>query len=473
LRISVFGSGHIGLVTGACLAHAGHEVTCTDIDANRIAMLKAGGVPIYEPHLGALLRSARKARRISFTSNPAEAIRAAAAIFICTSGTPGENKESDLSALDRVARQIAKEARSPKLVIATGAVSAHASVNLRKILSTHTNEQSNRFRMASNPDFLHEGTAVSDFFHPDRIVFGVEEDSSASDLRAIYSPIVERSFNCPVHPRGCPPARETEFVVTTIHSAELIKHASDSFLALKISYANVLADICEKIGADVETVTHAMGLDPRIGTQFLNTGLGFGGFCLPDDLQAFIQWSASVGIDFAILKAAERINEERIDRCLDKVRKALGALQGKRVTIMGLAFKADTDDIRFAPALRLMQRLLEEGAEVRASDPEAIARTKAQFPQVSYYADSYAALRNADAAVICTDWDIFKTLDWRRAGKVMVRKLVIDGRNLYSHKTMLELGFEYHSFGRGTSVPAAAVEELQETQELVVPACAH
>ena len=451
-------------MTAACFAAAGHHVVCTDIDAGRIAMLTAGGVPIFEPHLGAVLRSARKARRISFTTNPAEAIRAGEAIFVCLGTPPKQNGVADLSALDRIARQIVEEARTPKLVIEKSTVPA--GLALRRALSAHSRGRPNHFRVGSNPDFTRAGTAVSDFFHPDRIVVGVEEQSAAADLRAIYSPILERRFICPVHAGNCPSAREVEFVVDDIKDAELIKHASNAFLALKISYANVLADVCEKIGADVEKVTHAMGLDPRIGAQFLKAGLGFGGFCFPNDVQAFIQLSASVGIDFAMLRAAERVNQERIDRCIDKLRKALWVLKDKRVAVLGLAFKADTDDVRFAPALEVIRHLLEEGAEVRASDPEGIARTKAKFPQVSYHTDPYDALRGADAAVICTDWDIFKTLDWKRAGKRMARKLVIDGRNLNSHQMMQALDFEYYSFGRGTSATRPPVEDAVETTTL-------
>jgi UDPglucose 6-dehydrogenase len=251
-----------------------------------------------------------------------------------------------------------------------------------------------------------------------------------------------------VHNGACPPGAKAEFLVTTINSAELIKHASNSFLALKISYANVVADLCEKIGADVEEVTHAMGLDPRIGTQFLKAGLGFGGFCFPKDVQAFIHLSASVGVDFDILKAAERVNKQRIERFLDKINKALWVVKGKRIAVLGLAFKANTDDIRFAPALDVVKKLLDEGAQLHATDPEAIAGTRKQFPQIAYHDDPYEALRDADAALVCTEWDIFKKIDWERAGKSMARKLVIDGRNLYSPKRMRDLGFEYYSFGR-------------------------
>jgi UDPglucose 6-dehydrogenase len=448
LRLSVIGCGYVGLVTGACLAEAGHDVICTDIDEQRIARLQAGGVPIYERHLDTILASARQAGKISYTADAGEAIRAGDAIFICVGTPPRENGEADLSAIDHVARQIAAEARSAKLVIEKSTVPARTGLELRRALTAYSRSSGLTFRVVSNPEFLREGTAVEDFLHPDRIVVGVEDESAAADLREIYRPILERTFRCPVHNGICPPEPPLELLVTTISSAELIKHASNSFLALKISYANVIADLCEKIGADVEEVTHAVGLDPRIGTQFLRAGLGFGGFCLPKDIQAFIHLAASVGVDFDILKAADRVNTQRIGRFFDKVRKALWVIKGKRVAVLGLAFKANTDDIRFSPALEVIQGLLREGAQVHATDPEAISKAKALLPQVTYHSDPYDALGEAEAALVCTEWDTFRTLDWERAGKLMARRLVIDGRNLYSHARMRELGFEYYSFGR-------------------------
>ena len=448
MRLSVIGCGYVGLVTGACLAEAGHEVVCTDIDRERIAKLNAGGVPIYEQHLDQILVSARKAGRISYTADAGEAIRAGDAIFICVGTPPKDSGEADLSAIDHVARQIATEARTPKLVVEKSTVPARTGLELSRALSAYSRNSNLKFRVASNPEFLREGTAVGDFFHPDRIVVGVEDASSAAELREIYRPILERSFQCPVHNGTCPPGQKAEFLVTTISSAELIKHAANSFLALKISYANVIADLCEKIGANVEEVTHAMGLDSRIGGEFLNAGLGYGGFCFPKDVQAFIHLSAKVGVDFDMLKATERVNKLRIDRFFEKIHQALWVVKGKHVAVLGLAFKPNTDDIRFAPALEVIKRLLEEGAVVSATDPEAMPRTKALFPQLHYHEDPYDALRDADAALICTEWDVFKTLDWGRAGNLMARRLVIDGRNIYTPQGMRELGFEYYSFGR-------------------------
>jgi len=448
LRLTVIGCGYVGLVTGACLAAAGHEVICTDIDEKRIDLLKAGKVPIYEEHLDEVLQRAVAEQKISYTSNTGEAIRAGDVIFICVGTPPKESGAADLSAIDHVARQVAVEARSPKLVVEKSTVPALTGVQLQKALAAYSRGSGPKFQVASNPEFLREGTAVGDFFHPDRIVVGVEDADSAAKLQEIYQPILDRKFHCPIHAGGCPKETAGELLVTTINSAELIKHASNSFLALKISYANVISDLCERIGADVEEVTHAMGLDPRIGAQFLKAGLGFGGFCFPKDIQAFIHLSSSVGVDFEMLKAAERVNKQRLERFFEKIHHALWVIKGKRVAVLGLAFKANTDDIRFAPALEVIRKLLEEGAIVHASDPEAITRTRPIFPQAVYHEDPYDALKQADAALVCTEWQIFRNIDWERAGQLMARRLVIDGRNLYSPKKMKELDFDYYSFGR-------------------------
>ena len=448
MNLAVIGCGYVGLVTGACLAEAGHNVVCTDVDTGRIAQLQAGKVPIYEQHLDKVLDSARKSGKISFTADAGEAIRASDAIFICVGTPPKENGDADLSAIDNVARQIATEARSPKLVIEKSTVPARTGLELRRALNAYSRNSGLTFRVVSNPEFLREGTAVGDFFHPDRIVVGVEDESAAAQMREIYRPILERKFRCPVHEISCPGGPAAHLLVTTINSAELIKHASNSFLALKISYANVIADLCEKIGADVEEVTQAMGLDPRIGGQFLRAGLGFGGFCFPKDLQAFVHLAGTVGVDFEILKAAERVNKQRIDRFLEKVHQALWVVKGKRVAILGLAFKANTDDIRFSPALEVATRMHAEGADVHATDPEAISRAQPILPQITYHHDPYDALRDAEAVLICTEWEEFRELDWERAGKLMARRLVIDGRNLCSPAHMQELDFEYFSFGR-------------------------
>ena len=460
LRITVIGCGYVGLVTGTCLAEAGHQVVCTDNDAERIATLKAGVVPIYEPHLDGLLTANSRANRLSFTCDASAAVNSGDAIFICVGTPPKENGEADLSAIDDVARLIATEAHTSKLVVEKSTVPAQTGQQLKRILSVYRRNPSVEFRVASNPEFLREGTAVEDFLHPDRIVLGVEDEDSEAQLREIYRPILEAKFNCPVHLNGCPSAKPAKLVVTTINSAELIKHASNSFLAMKISYANMIADLCEKVGADIKEVVHALGLDPRIGPQFLNAGLGFGGFCLPKDVQAFVRLAERSGVNFNMLKEAELVNKRRIDLFIEKIRQALWVIKDKQIGILGLAFKANTDDIRFAPSLEVIRRLLAEGAHVRAYDQEAIDRTAAIFPQIQFCREPHEVAQDADALLILTEWPEFRQLDWARISELMSRPLVIDGRNLLDPATLMEHGFEYHCFGR----------HLEEPQRQFVPA---
>jgi UDPglucose 6-dehydrogenase len=438
----------VGLVTGGCLAAVGHHVLCVDNDADRVRSLQAGQIPIYEPHLDEVIAAARASGRIEFSGDTAAAVRGGNAIFICVGTPPLENGEADLSAIDAVARIIASEAREPRLVIEKSTVPVRTGEQLRRALEVYGRSSSAKFEVVSNPEFLREGTSVSDFLHPDRIVVGVDHSAAAEQMREIYRPILERKFTCPVHNGACPSADPPTFVVTTINSSELIKHACNSFLALKISYANVLADLCERLGADVEEVTRAMGMDPRIGPQFLRAGIGFGGFCFPKDIQAFYRLAERAGIDFVLLKEAERVNKERIDRFLEKVKRVLWVLKGKQVGVLGLTFKAHTDDIRFAPSLEIVRRLLAEGASVRAYDPQAMKKTQALFPTVHYAKDPYEASAGADALLLLTEWPEFLKLDWARVHSDMLRPLVLDGRNLLDPARMRELGFEYHSIGR-------------------------
>jgi UDPglucose 6-dehydrogenase len=454
MRLAVIGCGYVGLVTGSCLAEAGHEVVATDNDVARIATLNSGRLPIYEPGLDGVVNNAREAKRLRFTSDCGEAIRFADAIFICVGTPPLESGEADLSAIDNVARQIAAAANSPKLVIEKSTVPAQTGEQLRRVMAVY-GRNGGLFRVASNPEFLREGTAVSDFFHPERIVVGVDQPEAEGQLREIYAPILQGHFRCPVHTPVCPPVAPPAFLVTTIASAELIKHASNSFLGLKISYANVLADLCERLGGNVEEVTRAVGLDPRIGPQFLNAGLGFGGFCLPKDIQAFLHLAERHGVDFGLLREAERVNTRRIDQFLEKVRRALWVVKDKQIGVLGLAFKPNTDDIRFAPAIEVVRRLLIQGAVVRASDPVAIERARAVLTGVNFIADPYGVARGADALLVLTEWQEYKDLDWKRIHSEMARPLVIDGRNMLSPTQMAALGFEYHSFGRpDLQVPA-------------------
>jgi UDPglucose 6-dehydrogenase len=448
MRLAVIGCGYVGLVTGSCLAEAGHEVVATDNDLARIETLNAGRLPIHEPGLDLVMQRARAAGRLRFTSDCAEAVRTGDAIFICVGTPPLESGEADLSAIDNVARQIAAAANSPKLVIEKSTVPAQTGEQLRRALTVYGRKSDVTFRVASNPEFLREGTAVLDFFHPDRIVIGVEDQETERQLSEIYRPILEGQFHCPVHQPVCPAGRPPAFLVTTIASAELIKHASNSFLGLKISYANVIADLCERLGGDVEEVTRAMGLDPRIGPQFLNAGLGFGGFCLPKDIQAFLRLAERHGVDFSLLKETEKINKRRIDQLIEKVQKALWVVKGKRIGVLGLAFKANTDDVRFAPAIEVVRRLQAERAVVRASDPVAIEKARAVLSGVEFIEDPYAVAQGADALLLLTEWKQYRELDWKRICREMARPLVIDARNMLSPAEMKGLGFEYDSFGR-------------------------
>ena len=448
MKIAVVGTGYVGLVTGGCLAGIGHEVFCTDSDVAKIKTLEAGGLPIYEPGLDRVIAAARKEKRLTFHANPAEAVAQGEAIFICVGTPPLPNGDADLSAIDHVARTIAGEARSPKLVIEKSTVPARTGQELKRALSVYGRKSNVTFRVASNPEFLREGTAVEDFLHPDRVVVGVEDAVAEQKLKEIYRPVLERTFHCPVHAPTCPNGPVPQWVATTVNSAELIKHASNSFLALKISYANMVADLAEKLDADIAEVVRAVGMDPRIGRSFLNAGLGFGGFCLPKDLQAFVHLAERSGIDFSMLKEAEKINRKRIDRFCDKVRQALWVIRGKQIAVLGLAFKPNTDDVRFAPAIDLIHQLLAEGARIRAYDPEAMDRARAVLSEVDYAKSAYEAVKDTEALIIATEWDEFRHLDWQRVRDSMARPLILDGRNLLSPVEMKGHGFEYHWFGR-------------------------
>jgi len=449
LKISVVGAGYVGLVTGGCFAEIGHHVVCTDNDPAKISILESGGLPIYEPGLESVIAKSRKEGRLQFSANPAAAVSSGDAIFICVGTPPLPNGDADLSAIDHVARLIANEARSPKLVVEKSTVPAQTGQELKRALSIYGRKSGVAFRVASNPEFLREGTAVEDFLHPDRVVVGVEDEVAEGQLHDIYRPVLERKFSCPVHlPAACPNDREPAWVVTTINSAELIKHASNSFLALKISYANMVADLAERLGADIQEVANAMGLDPRIGRSFLNAGLGFGGFCLPKDLQAFVRLAERSGVDFTLLKEAEKINRKRIHHVVEKLRRALWVIKEKKIAVLGLAFKANTDDIRFSPAIDLIHELTAEGAKVSAYDPEAMEKARPSLPQVEMPTSVYEAAKDAEALIIATEWKEFRELDWARMRDTMTRPLILDARNLLSGGAMKPLGFEYYSVGR-------------------------
>ena len=448
MKISVIGCGYVGLVTGACLSEIGHHVTCTDNDESKIKTLHKGKLPIYEPHLDLLVERNVKEGRLKFTADPAAAVRDSQVVFICVGTPPLENGDADLSAIDHVARMIATEGGGAKLVVEKSTVPANTGQELKRALNVYGRQNGITFRVASNPEFLREGTAVGDFFHPDRIVVGIDDEVSAKEMHDIYAPILDKKFRCTVHDGKCPDLPKPHFVTTTVNSAELIKHASNSFLAVKISFANVLSDMCERLGADVQEVTGAVGMDPRIGGQFLQAGLGFGGFCLPKDIQAFTRLAEKVGIDHGIMKETERVNHQRLDRLVEKAKKAMWVLKGKNVAFLGLAFKPNTDDIRFSPAIDAANRFLAEGAKLTAYDPEAMEKTSVHYPKITLAKDPYAAIKNADAVIVATEWDVFRKLDWARVYKEMARPLVIDARNCLKPAEMKSLGFEYYCFGR-------------------------
>jgi len=456
LRISILGCGYVGLVTGACFAEMGHDVVCTDNDVSKIDMLNRGELPIYELNLDEIVARSRSTGRLVFTADLGEAVRFGEAIFICVGTPPMQDGDADLSSIDSAARLIASEARSSKLVVEKSTVPMQTGQKLKRALAIYARNSGNSFSVASNPEFLREGTAVEDFLHPDRIVIGVGDGHTETMLREIYRPLVEQSINCPVHQGSCPAKEPPRLLVTSINSAELIKHASNCFLAVKISYANLIADICENMGADVEEVVEAIGMDARIGPQFLRPGLGFGGFCLPKDVQAFIRLGERAGADVALLKDAENINKKRIDNFLAKARHALWVLKDKRIGVLGLAFKPGTDDIRFAPATELIGRLLQERAHVQAHDPQAMERTRTVFPDIRYCDDPHQVAENAEALMIVTEWPEYKALDWQRIRDSMLRPLILDGRNLLDGEEMVTMGFEYQGIGKAVNEPLQA-----------------
>jgi UDPglucose 6-dehydrogenase len=450
MKLSVIGAGYVGLTTAACLAQIGHDVFCSESDLEKLAKLQNGGMPLFEPHLEDVIKAARKAGRLHFGSTE-EAIAWGNAIFICVGTPPLANGDADLSAIEGVARAIAKHASGYRLVIEKSTVPVQTGAQLQKHLSVHSRNGLS-YDVASNPEFLREGSSVEDFLHPDRIVIGVDSPKAEDLLRQIYEPIIRQSFSCPLH-TDCPERKNPIFLATDTNSAELIKHASNSFLAMKISFINMVANLCEEVGADVTKVAQGMGLDPRIGSSFLSPGIGFGGFCFPKDVQAFIRIAEKSGCDFSLLKEVEKINQRRVEHFVEKIRKELWVLRGKRVAIWGLAFKPNTDDVRFAPSITLVKALLAEGAAVRAYDPEAMERAKVLLPEVTYCADAYQAAEGADAILIVTEWDEFRQMDWNRLLSTVEQPLVIDGRNVFVPEEISRKGFRYVSIGRIDALP--------------------
>lgn len=438
----------MGLVTGGCLAAIGHHVFCVDRDAERVRLLEEGRLPVYEPHLNELIQRSRAAGMITFMNDPAAALRSADAIFLCIGVPQLDNGESDFAALDSAANQIARHVDAPKLIVERSTVPVRTGEQLRHLLSVYTPDPNARFRVAANPQFLREGSAVEGFFHPERILLGRDDAESEAALRQIYAPILQQAFECPIHLGSCPSRKPPELLLTSVRSAELIKQCSNAFLGVKISYANVLADLCEQLGANVLEVTHAVGLDPRIRSAFLQAGIGFGGDRLPKELRAFCKLVESEHVDAGILQAAEDVNAGRVDAFFQKIQRSLWVLKDKKIALLGLAHKAGTDDIRSSPAMQLYERLVAAGAHVSAFDPQAIANARSTHPELVSCRDPYETAVRADALLLLTEWDEFRVLDWQRIRETMARPLVLDGRNLLSPKHMKALGFEYHSVGR-------------------------
>jgi UDPglucose 6-dehydrogenase len=445
MKLSVIGAGYVGLTTAACLAQIGHDVFCSETDVEKLSKLQSGIMPLFEPHLEDVIKGVRKVDRLHFGSTE-EAIVWGDAIFICVGTPPLANGDADLSAIEGVARMIAKRATGYRLIIEKSTVPVQTGAQLRKHLSVHSTNGL-KYDVASNPEFLREGTSVEDFLHPDRIVVGVDSPGAAELLRDIYKPIVKQSFPCPIH-SDCAKRKEPVFLATDIGSAELIKHASNSFLAMKISFINMVANLCEAVGADVTKVAEGMGLDPRIGPAFLNPGIGFGGFCFPKDVQAFIRIAEKSGCDFSLLKEVEKINQRRVGHFLEKIREELWVIRGKKIAIWGLAFKPNTDDVRFAPSIALVKSLLDEGAIVSAYDPEATEKARTLLPDITYCTDPYQAAQGADAVLLVTEWEEFGAIDFERLGSVVERRLIIDGRNMLKPLDVTAHAFHYLSIGR-------------------------
>jgi UDPglucose 6-dehydrogenase len=443
--LSVIGAGYVGLTTAACLAEIGHQVCCADSDLGKLELLHSGRIPFFEPLLPELIARNRAAGRLRFTSTE-EAILQSRAIFICVGTPPLENGEADLSSIANLSRTIARTAGGYRLVIEKSTVPVQTAHKLRRALGTYPRSGFD-YDVVSNPEFLCEGSAVRDFLHPDRIIVGAESPTAAEIMKEIYDPLVRRTFICPIHGR-CPSGDPPRLLVIDSNSAELVKHASNSFLAMKISFINLIADLCEAAGAQVDHVAEGIGLDPRIGKAFLRPGIGFGGFCFPKDLQAFMRIAEKLGCDFTLLKEVEKINLRRVEQFMEKVRNELWVLRGRQIGIWGLAFKPNTDDIRFAPALSIVRALLAEGAQVRAYDPQAMEKAKQELPQVTYCDNPYDVARDADAILLLTEWEEFKLLDWNRLSRLVAQPVLVDGRNLISPEIVISHGFRYLGIGR-------------------------
>jgi UDPglucose 6-dehydrogenase len=434
MNICVVGTGYVGLVSGACFAEFGNPVTCVDKDEAKIETLRSGRMPIYEPALEGLVQRNAQAGRLEFTTDLAAGIQNSLVVLIAVGTPQGNDGRADLTFVREVARVIADNLHSYKVIVTKSTVPAGTGKMVREIIEEHRVEE-HPFSVASNPEFLREGSAIEDFMRPNRIVLGVEDEASAAILRDLYRPLF---------------LIETPIVVTDVVTAELIKYASNAFLATKISFINEMADLCEELGADIHAVARGMGLDNRIGPKFLHPGPGYGGSCFPKDTRAVRELARDNSVDLKIVDAVIDVNDTRVPRMLDKIRAALGGdLSGKTVTLLGLTFKPNTDDLRESPAMAILSRLVEEGAKVRAFDPAALEIVASEGrSNVTCCEDEYDAARGADAMILATEWNQFRSLDFERLRDALAHPVVIDLRNVYDPSRMRDLGFEYTGVGR-------------------------
>lgn len=454
ISICVVGSGYVGLVASVCFAEMGHQVTCVDNDELKVKTLREGGVPIFERHLPELLAKHLN-RAVEFTTDLASSVERSEAIFIAVGTPQGETGAADLSYVEAVVSEIARTIQGYKVIVEKSTVPVYTNEWIQRVFHRYGVNPA-CVDVVSNPEFLREGSAIIDFLHPDRIVVGANSERSAEVLRRIYDPLTTGNYyqQPEALPGACSAACPARLLVTSAQSAEIIKHASNAFLALKISFINAVSMLAETVDADIEDIAAGMGLDSRIGPKFLRAGLGYGGSCFPKDVAAFHWVARQHGVNFQLLQEVRNINELQKKSFVDKVRAALWTLRGKRLAALGLAFKCDTDDIRESPALDVIRELLEEGASVTAYDPAAMERAQQVLPpskKLRYASDAYDAAENADAVLILTDWKQFAELDLIRLNEAVRFPIVIDGRNLYKPHTMAEYGFTYVSVGRPAS----------------------
>ena len=429
MKIGIIGSGYVGLVTGACFASLGHSVTCVDNNIEKIHSLETGHIPFYEPGLHEMVADNVAAKRLSFTSKITNVVNRCEILFICVHTPPQPDGGADLTYIEKVAKQIATHLTKYCLIVDKSTVPVETGEWVHKTIRRYT-RKGVQFDVASNPEFLREGSAIRDFKAPDRIVVGVASVRAEMIFRKLYG-----TMNAPL-------------LVTDIKSAELIKHAANSFLATKISFANALARVCDAVGADVEKVTLGMGLDPRIGNQFLRAGIGFGGSCFPKDVSAFLNISKHLGVPFGMLDEVLRINAAQAKYFVEKVQKKLKKLEGKTIAVLGLAFKADTDDMRCAPSLTIIPMLQKAGARIRAYDPQAMSKAQTLLQEVHFAKDPYDAARGAHAVLLLTEWKEFFNLDWKKILRTAKGNFLFDGRNMLVPHEMRNNGFHYTSVGR-------------------------